>query len=174
MAQSFGPMAFTAKLRKEVHRNLGAYMSPQVAYMQTLGLETMTLRYEKASRSCFELAQKLENCKNIESVNYIGLINNRFYEVSRSQFGANPGAMFTIDLLSREACFQFLNKLKLIKRATNLFDNKTLALHPASTIYGTFTAEIREKLHVSDKTIRFSVGLESVDNLYHDIVQALQ
>jgi O-acetylhomoserine (thiol)-lyase len=62
----------------------------------------------------------------------------------------------------------------LIKRATNLFDNKTLALHPASTIYGTFSADIRKKLHVSDKTIRFSVGLEGVDDLYQDIVQALK
>jgi O-acetylhomoserine (thiol)-lyase len=174
MAQNFGPMTFTAKLRKEVHRNLGAYMSPQVAYMQTLGLETMTLRYERASGNCVELAKRLSEMSEIETVNYIGLPDNQYYEVSKRQFGANPGAMFTIDLASREACFVFLNKLKLIKRATNLFDNKTLALHPASTIYGTFSDEIREKLHVSDKTIRFSVGLEDVDDLYQDIVQALK
>jgi O-acetylhomoserine (thiol)-lyase len=173
LAKEFGPMTFTAKLRKEIHRNMGAYMSPQVAYMQTLGLETMTLRYERASGTCAALALKLSNVKGIESVNYIGLPNNQYYEVSKSQFGANPGAMFTIDLASREACFEFLNKLKLIKRATNLFDNRSLAIHPASTIYGTFSPEIRQKLHVSDKTIRFSVGLEGVDDLYQDIVQAL-
>ena len=93
--------------------------------------------------------------------------------MSRCQFGENPGAMFTFDLQSREACFLFLNKLKRIKRATNLFDNKTLAIHPASTIYGNFTAEARKSMRVSDATIRMSVGLENVNDLLLDIQQAL-
>ena len=67
-----------------------------------------------------------------------------------------------------------MNKLKLIRRATNLFDNKTLAIHPASTIYGTFTEEQRQSMDVDSKTIRLSVGLESVDDLYNDIKQALE
>ena len=67
-----------------------------------------------------------------------------------------------------------MNKLKLIRRATNLFDNKTLAIHPASTIYGTFTEEQRQSMDVDSKAIRLSVGLESVDDLYNDIKQALE
>ena len=67
-----------------------------------------------------------------------------------------------------------MNKLKLIRRATNLFDNKTLAIHPASTIYGTFTEEQRQSMDVDSKTIRLSVGLESIDDLYNDIKQALE
>ena len=66
-----------------------------------------------------------------------------------------------------------MNKLKLIRRATNLFDNKTLAIHPASTIYGTFTEEQRKNMDVSSKTIRLSVGLETTDDLLKDIKQAL-
>ena len=81
--------------------------------------------------------------------------------------------MFTFNLKSREACFSFLNKLKLAKRATNLFDNKTLAIHPASTIFGTFTSEVRKEMNISDKTIRISVGLEDVEDLFNDFVQAL-
>ncbi len=173
MVNDFGVGAFTAKLRREIHRNLGAYMTPQVAYMQTLGLETMSLRYQKSSTTCFELAVKLKNVPEIESVNYSGLPENMFCELSQRQFGKNPGAMLTFDLASREACFKFLNKLKLIKRATNLFDNKTLAIHPASTIFGNFTSEVRKQMNVSDKTIRLSVGLEEVDSLYEDILQAL-
>ena len=173
MAKEFGPAAFTAKLRKEVHRNMGAYMTPQVAYMQTLGLETLTLRYKHATDTCLKLVKKLQQVAAIESVNYTGLPDNKFNAISKEQFGDRPGAMFTIDLASREACFAFLNKLQLIKRATNLFDNKTLAIHPASTIYGTFTAETRKDLHVSDKTIRISVGMEDVEYLYNDFVQAL-
>lgn len=174
VAKEFGTTAFTIKLRKEIHRNLGAYMTPQVAYMQTLGLETLTLRYEKATDTCFELVEKLEKLPEVDSVNYTGLPSNKYYELSKSQFGDRPGAMFTFNLASREACFSFMNKLKVVCRATNLFDNKTLAIHPASTIFGTFTPEVRKEMNVSEKTIRISVGLESVEDLYADFVQAIK
>lgn len=106
-------------------------------------------------------------------MNYTGLKNNPFYEISCKQFGTYPGAMLTFDLASRAACFAFMNRLQLIRRATNLFDTKSLAIHPASTIYGNFTEEQREKMDVSPCTIRLSVGLESVEDLFHDIAQAL-
>lgn len=141
--------------------------------MQTLGLETMELRYERQAKSCLELARLLQGVAKIESVNYTALPENPFYQISQKQFGAYVGAMFTLNLSGKEACFAFLNRLQLIKRATNLFDNKTLAIHPASTIYGNFTAGQRAEMNVSDKTIHISVGLESVSDLYQDIVQAL-
>ncbi len=172
-AKEFGNMAFTAKLRKEIHRNMGAYMTPHAAYMQTLGIETLSLRYEKASRNCYELACKVEQLPQVQCVNYPTLGENKFAEVSRRQFGDCPGAMFTFDLESREACFRFLNKLKIVKRATNLFDNKSLAIHPASTIFGTFTPEARKSMHVLDTIIRMSVGLESVDDIFEDIKNSL-
>ena len=165
--------AFTFKMRKEIHRNLGAYMTPQVAYMQTLGIETMSIRFERQAATCLELAKELQKLENIESVNYTGLPGNPYYDISTSQFGPLPGAMLTFNLASREACFAFMNKLKLIRRATNLFDNKTLAIHPASTIYGTFTEQQRVAMDVDSKTIRLSVGLETVNDLLTDIKQAL-
>lgn len=66
-----------------------------------------------------------------------------------------------------------MNKLKLIRRATNLFDNKTLAIHPASTIFGSFSAEERRGMDVFDTTIRLSTGLESPGDILADIKQAL-
>ena len=174
LAKEFGEGAFTVKLKKEIHRNLGAYMTPQVAYMQTLGLETLALRYEKATDTCAKLALKLQTTKGVESVNYNGLTDNKYYDVSLLQFGKNPGAMFTFNLASKEACFRFMNKLKVVKRATNLFDNKTLAIHPTSTIYGNFPEELRKQMNLSDKTIRISVGLEDLETLYEDFVQAME
>lgn len=171
--EQFGERAFTARLRKEIHRNLGAYMTPQVAYMQTLGLETMQVRFDRQGMNCLELAGRLQALDGIVSVNYTGLKDNPYYKLSTAQFGKYPGAMLTFDLVSREACFAFMNRLKLIRRATNLFDNKTLAIHPASTIYGSFTEELRHSMDISQQTIRLSVGLESVDDLYNDIRQAL-
>lgn len=170
----FGKGAFTVRLRKEIHRNMGAYMTPQAAYMQTLGLETLTLRFEKQASSCLKLAQMLTSIPAIRDVNYTGLESNPCYQISLEQFGPLPGAMLTFDLSSKEACFSFLNKLKLIHRATNLFDNKSLIIHPASTIYGTFTEKQRESMDVKPTTIRLSVGLEPVEDIYNDIVQALK
>ena len=79
----------------------------------------------------------------------------------------------TIDLDSREKCFCFLNRLKLIHRATNLFDNRTLAIHPASTIFGLFPERQLEQMDVRQTTIRLSIGLEDPLDLLHDIKQAL-
>ena len=174
MAKQFGPFAFTFKLRREIHRNLGAYMTPQVAYQQTIGLETLQLRFERASSSCLELAERLSEVEGIVSVNYTGLKENPFYALSLEQFGPLPGAMLTIDLESRARCFAFMNQLKMVKRATNLFDNKTLAIHPASTIFGTFSADVRAEMDVRDTTIRLSIGLEEVDAIYEDLVESLK
>lgn len=173
VAAQTGNTAFTFKLRKEIHRNLGAYMTPQVAYMQTLGLETLEVRFIKQAQTCLELAKRLQKLPEIESVNYTALENNTWKQLSDKQFGRYPGAMLTFDLASKEACFRMMNRLKLIRRATNLFDNKTLAIHPASTIFGTFTEEQRKSMDINPKTIRLSVGLENPDDLYNDIKQAL-
>jgi O-acetylhomoserine (thiol)-lyase len=81
--------------------------------------------------------------------------------------------MLTIDLESKEKCFRFLNRLKLIHRATNLFDSRTLAIHPASTIFGLFPERQLEQMDVRQTTIRLSIGLEDPLDLLLDIKQAL-
>ena len=171
----YGTYPFIGKrLLNEMLFNLGAYMTPQVAYMQTLGLETLDVRYRAQAGNALELAQRLRTLKPICKVNYVGLEDNPYHQLAVSQYGETAGAMVTIDLESQEACFRLLNNLKLIHRATNLFDNRTLAIHPASTIFGLFTAEERAAMDVQDTTIRLSVGLESVDDLFDDIKQALE
>ncbi|MCC8088738.1 MAG: PLP-dependent transferase [Rikenellaceae bacterium] len=174
VAKAFGNNSFTFKMRKEIHRNLGSYMTPQTAYMQSLGLETLQIRFEKAVSNTNKVVNGVKDLKGIVSVNYTGLPDNEFYDISRAQFGDTPGAMFTFDLESREACFKFLNNLKLVKRSTNLFDNKTLAIHPASTIYGTFDEPTQIKMNVRQTTIRISVGLENADDILADFKQALE
>ena len=171
----YGTYPFIGKrLLNEMLFNLGAYMTPQVAYMQTLGLETLDVRYRAQAGNALELAQRLRTLKPICKVNYVGLEDNPYHQLAVSQYGETAGAMVRIDLESQEACFRLLNNLKLIHRATNLFDNRTLAIHPASTIFGLFTAGERAAMDVQDTTIRLSVGLESVDDLFDDIKQALE
>ena len=154
--------------------NLGVYMTPQTAYMQTLGLETLDVRYQRQAANALWLAEALRSVKGIESVNYVGLKDNHYHALAQQQFGPTAGAMLTIDLASKEACFAFLNRLKLIHRATNLFDSRTLAIHPASTIFGLFPDRQLEQMDVRQTTIRLSVGLEAPEDLLADIEQAIK
>ena len=165
---------FAKRLYGEMLFNFGAYMTPQVAYMQTIGLETLDARYRVQSSNALELAKKLRTLPQIQYVNYVGLEDNPYHELAQHQFGKTAGAMICIDLESKEACFNFLNNLKLIHRATNLFDNRSLAIHPASTIFGAFSENMRRSMDVKDTTIRLSIGLEDVDDLFEDIKQAVE
>jgi O-acetylhomoserine (thiol)-lyase len=162
------------RIKYELLFNLGAYMTSQAAYLQTLGLETLDVRYQRQAANALQLAEGLRELGMIQHVNYIGLEDNPFHELSQRQFGKTAGAMLTIDLASKETCFRFLNRLRLIHRATNLFDNRTLAIHPASTIFGLFPEQQLEKMNVRQTTIRLSVGLEAVEDLLEDLQQALE
>ena len=161
------------RLKFELLFNVGAYMTPHAAYMQALGLETLDARYRVQSSNALALAQALKQLPAIRQVGYVGLPDHPFYALAQMQFGPTAGAMITIDLESEQACYDFINRLKLILRATNLFDNKTLAIHPYSTIFVNYSAAEKAAMDVRPTTIRLSVGLERVEDLVADIQQAL-
>lgn len=165
---------FGQLLRGDAVVNLGALMNPQVAFMQTMGLETLDARYERQAANAQRLAEKLTTLPQIKRVSYVGLKDNEYYELARKQFGPTSGCMICIDMESKEACFSLIDKLQLVHRATNLFDNRTLAIHPASTIFGLFSPKQRKNMDVLDTTIRLSVGLEDVDDIFDDIKQAAE
>ena len=158
------------RVKYELLFNLGAYMTPQAAYMQTLGLETLDVRYQRQAANALWVAQKLDR---VVKVNYVGLPDNPYYALAQKQFGTTAGAMLTIDLESKEACYRFLNRLQMVHRATNLFDSRTLAIHPASTIFGNFSEEQLNNMDVRQTTIRLSIGLEAKEDILADILQAL-
>lgn len=163
----------SCRIRTELLMGVGGYMTPHAAYMQTLGLETLTARYAMAQRHTAAVAKALRTMPQISHVNYLGFEDNPFYQLSRRQFGPTSGCMLTIDLESWQACHTFLNKLRLIHRATNLFDNKTLAIHPYSTIFVGFSPAEKAAMDVRPTTIRLSIGLEHPDDIIDDIKQAL-
>ena len=162
------------RLKYELLFNFGAYMTPQAAYMQTLGLETLDVRYHRQAANALWLAQELSKVNAIQRVNYVGLADNPYHTLAEQQFGKTSGAMLTIDLSSKDACFRFLNRLRLVHRATNLFDSRTLAIHPASTIFGNFPEEQLAEMDVQQTTIRLSIGLEDKEDILADITQALE
>jgi O-acetylhomoserine (thiol)-lyase len=166
--------AFTARVKTELVTNLGSLMTPQAAYMETLGLDTLDIRFRRHAETTLWLAKQCRQLPEIKRVNYTGMEDNPFYELSKAQFGPMPGAVFTIDLASKEAAWAFIDKLQVIRRATNLFDRKSLAIHPASTIFGLFTPEQCAAMSVPDTTVRLSIGLENGEDLLEDIKQAVQ
>lgn len=173
-SRQYGNLVFTAKLRREVYRNLGACLSPHNAYLQSLGIETIALRADKSCENTLKVAEYLSDCNKVKRVNYPGLLVSKYYAIADSQFGKNKGALLTFELSTREECFRFLNKLKMIRRATNINDNKTLIIHPSSTIFCEYSADLKQKMQVYETLLRLSVGIEDAEDIIDDIKQALE
>ncbi|MCL5279547.1 MAG: PLP-dependent transferase [Planctomycetes bacterium] len=173
-AKQFGPFAFLMKLKREVYRNLGACLSPHNAYLQCLGLETLALRADRSCQNARALAEFLGRHRKVKKVNYPGLESSPHYDIATRLFGTRCGALVTFELSSRQECFAFLNGLKLLRRATNIHDNKTLALHPASTIFCEYPADLKRQMGVPETLIRLAVGIEDVEDLSADLAQALE
>ena len=162
------------RIKKDSVFNLGAYMTPHVAYMQTLGLETLQVRYERQADSAMKIARMLGETPGVRKVGYPGLETDPAHGIFKELYGDRFGAMVTFDLEDAEQCKKFINSLRLIHRATNLFDNRSLAIHPASTIFGPLSPETRREMDVLDTTIRLSIGLEDPQDIYEDLRQAIE
>ena len=168
-ARKMGPMALLATLRGEIYRNTGACLSAHNAYLQCLGLETLGLRFEKSCANAVTVARYLESQSWISSVNYPGLANSPFHKLADQQFGGKFGGVVTFDLDSQDQCFQYMDALQLIKRATNINDNKSLIIHPYSTIFCEYPENERETMGVFSTMMRLSVGIEDVDDIIEDL-----
>lgn len=173
-SEKLGRDTFYMRLRKHIFRQFGACMSAHSAYYQILGLDILELRVEKCIQNCIEICTFLENHPLIKSVHYPALKSSPYLSFSQKYFGNKPGAIITFDLESEAECFAFMNKLKIIRRATNLNDNKSLIIHPYSTIYTEFSIEERKNMNIRPGMMRLSVGIEGADDLIDDINQALK
>ncbi len=172
-AKKYGPFTLLQHLRREAYRNLGACMSAQAAFLQSIGLETLPLRVDVSCSNALKIAKFLSGLKTVKGVNYPGLETSPDYSLAKKQFGNNPGSILTFDLESKEAAFKFMNKLQLIRRSTNLNDNRTLIIHPASTIFCEYDAATLKQMGVRDTMLRLAVGIEDVEDLVEDINRSL-
>jgi O-acetylhomoserine (thiol)-lyase len=170
----YGQFAYLAKLRKGIFKDFGACMSPFNAYLTMIGLETLGLRMERLCENAKLLALSLKENKLIKNINYPGLEENPFHEITQNQFGNRYGALITIRAGSKEKAFKLINNLKLALNLSNIGDVRTLVIHPASTIYATNSIEEKENSGVYDDLIRISVGLEDIDDIVEDFEQALE
>ncbi len=172
--EKFGDNAFISKLRKNIYRNTGGSMAPQLAKYMIQGLDLLELRVERCYNNCVKMGAFFESTPKVKKVGYPGLKSDPRNIMAEKYFNGIPGSIMTFDLESKEACFAFMNKLQIIRRATNLNDNKTLIIHPHSTIYCEFSEEERKNAGIRDTMMRLSVGIENVKDLIEDIEQALK
>ncbi len=173
-ARKTGPMAFIASLRQAVHRDTGACLAPHNAYLQSLGLETMSLRINRSCANAMRLARYLAGHPRVLAVHYPGLPDSPFHAMARRQFGDRFGGILTFDLADRQSCFRLMDRLRLIRRATNINDNKTLILHPGSTIFAEYPEREQEAMGIRPTMLRLSAGIEDIDDILTDLEEALQ
>ena len=106
-------------------------------------------------------------------MNYPGLPNHKQHHIAQ-QLLTGFGPLLTIDLGSKDRAFQFISKLKIAQNMSNLGDNRTMVLHPKSTIYSKHSAEQLIQAGVTDGLVRINVGIESIIDLKKEFQEALQ
>lgn len=173
-AGKFGPMAFIGSLRQEIYRDVGSCLSPHNAYMQSLGLETMALRIDKSCQNSMQIAEYLDKHPKVKSVQYPGLVGAESLPVAKTQFNGKFGGLLTFDLDSVEQCYTLMDQLEIIRRATNVNDNKTLVIHPFSTIFSEYSAAEKKDMGIRPTMIRLAIGIEDVDDLLNDLEKGLE
>lgn len=170
--RKFGPFAYTAKLRNGLFRNTGACLSPQNAFLNQIGLETLGLRMERECDNAYQLAKWIQDTYPDISVNYPGLESSEWHELAKKQFHGRYGAIITIRVGSKERAFAFIDSLRLPYTLSNIGDTKTLVIHPSSTISLHSTQKQKEDAGVFEDLIRISVGIEDIEDLQEDFAQA--
>lgn len=151
----------------------GAVLSAQDAALLLRGLKTLPLRMDRHCDSAQQLAEMLVAHPAVEQVYYPGLDSFPQFRLAQQQM-SRPGGMIAFELKGgMEAGIRFLNALRLILRAVSLGDCETLAQHPASMTHSAYSAQERQRHHISDGLIRLSAGLEDIADVRADIEQAL-
>ncbi len=173
-ATSVGGVILDHGNRSDVLRNTGSCLAPHNAYLQSLGLETLSLRLDKTCTNTQKIAEFLEAHSQVSSVHYPGLKSSPYYERAVKLFGNKCGGLLTFDLGSKQTCFALIDSLQLIRRATNINDNKTLIVHPASTIFAEYSEEEQAAMCLRPTMLRLSVGIENSEDLIQDLQKGLE
>jgi O-succinylhomoserine sulfhydrylase len=154
-------------------RHTGPAMSPFVAWNVLKGLETMSLRVERASQSAARLADLIAEHSAASKVMYPFRADHPQHDLARAQMKMG-GTLVTFELKGgKAAAYAFLNGLKIIDISNNLGDAKSLATHPATTTHKLFDEAVRMELGVTPGLVRLSVGIEDYEDLARDIGAAL-
>ena len=155
------------------YRHTGPSLSPFNAWLLLKGLETLELRVERQCRTAAAVARYLESHPKVARVLYPGLASHPQHELARRQM-QQGGSLVCFDVAGgKEACFRFVDALRLVDISNNLGDSKSLVTHPATTTHSRLKPEDRAQRGIGEGLVRFSAGLEAEADLLSDIERAL-
>lgn len=165
---------FVTRIRAVVLRDEGACISPFNAFQLLQGLETLSLRVERHVGNALKVVEFLAAHPAVKSVSHPSLSTHRDNKLYRHYYPHGAGSIFTFELEGgRERAWQFIDRLKLFSLLANVADAKSLVIHPATTTHSQMNDEELAAAHISQGTVRLSIGLEHVDDLIADLKQAL-
>ncbi|WP_126973019.1 trans-sulfuration enzyme family protein [Gynurincola endophyticus] len=155
-------------------RSSGPALSPFNAWVLSKSLETLEVRMERHAQSALTVAQALEGHEKVSWVKYPHLKSHPNYEIAKRQMSSGGGVVCFEVKGGIESGRNFLNALKLFSMTANLGDARSIASHPASTTHAKLSEAERQQVNITPGLIRLSIGLEKVDDLIADVVQALE
>ncbi len=155
-------------------KQTGPCLSPFNAWVLSKSIELLPLRMERHSSNALSIAKKLEENNQVKWVKYPHLKSHPQYEIAKKQMKWG-GGIVTFEIEGGlQAGRNFLDKLQLFSLTANLGDTRSIATHPASTTHSKLSSAQREEVGISDGLIRLSIGLESLEDIWMDVEQALK
>ncbi len=173
--EKFGKKAYITKATVQLMRDLGAVPSPLNSFLLNVGLETLALRVERHCSNAAKIAEYLSRHEKVNHVNYAGLPGDKYHERAKKYMPNGTCGVISFELKGgREAAVRFMDSLKLAAIVTHVADARTGVLHPASHTHRQMNDQQLKDAGVSAGLIRFSVGIENVEDLIADLEQALE
>lgn len=172
--EAFGKAAYITKSRVQLMRDFGVYPGATAAFYLNLGLETLAVRMERYCQNAEKVARHFAASDKVEAVSYPTLETDPYHERAKKYLpkGCSGVLSFTIKG-GREKAAKFMDSLKLASNEVHVADIRTCVLHPASATHRQLTDEQLVAAGINPGLIRFSVGLENIDDIIEDIDQAL-
>lgn len=172
--KKFGKSAYITKATVQLMRDLGSSQSPHSAFLINVGLETLHLRMPRHCENAYKVASYLQNHDKVAWVNYPGLEGNKYYDLAAKYMPNGTCGVVTFGLKGgREAASQMMDRLELAAIVTHVADTRTCVLHPASHTHRQMNEQELKEAGVQPDLIRFSVGIENVEDIIADLEQAL-
>jgi len=170
----YGKMAYIVKARMQLMRDFGVYPAAHSAFLLNLGLETLAVRMKQYCENALTVAKYLENSPAVESVLYPGLESSPDYALCKKYLKGNGSGVISFIIKGgRTAAAKFMDSLKLASNEVHVADIRTCVLHPASETHRQLTDEQLIAAGINGGMVRFSVGLENVDDIISDLDNAL-
>ncbi|SDB21903.1 O-acetylhomoserine aminocarboxypropyltransferase/cysteine synthase family protein [Eubacterium oxidoreducens] len=167
--------AFITKATAQLMRDLGSIPSPMNSYLLNLGIESLAVRIQRHCENAQKVAEFLESNPAVSYVTYPGLKNDRYYELAQKYLPNGSCGVISFGVKGgRKGAEEFMKHLKLAIIATHVADAHTCVLHPASSTHRQMTDEELLAGGVNPDMIRFSVGIENVEDIIEDLSQALE